>query len=68
MTNLMLDTSGYAAFMRGNLEAVELMQKAEVILLPVIVLGELFAGFESGQRDRDCRHAAFGNVFKPTGR
>ena len=53
MMNLMLDTSGYAAFMRGNPQAVELLQKAEVILLPVTVLGELFAGFESGQRTED---------------
>lgn len=47
-----LDTSGYSAFKRGNERAVELVRRASEIVLPVTVLGELFAGFRRGGRAR----------------
>ncbi|MDX1417811.1 MAG: type II toxin-antitoxin system VapC family toxin [Candidatus Promineifilaceae bacterium] len=50
MKTLMIDTSAYAMFKRGHPEAISQIRKAEVILLPVIVLGELWAGFEIGSR------------------
>ena len=50
MKQLMIDTSAYAAFKRGHPDAKSQMRKATTILLPVIVLGELWAGFEVGSR------------------
>ena len=50
MKQLMIDTSAYAAFMRGHPGAKGELRKAAAILLPVIVLGELWAGFEVGSR------------------
>lgn len=52
----MLDTSAYSAFKRGNPEAIDLLRKAPDILLPVIVLGELWSGFESGSKRETNRH------------
>ena len=46
----MLDTSAYAAFKRGHEEAAKALRKSPEILLPSIVLGELWAGFEVGSR------------------
>ena len=46
MKKLMIDTSAYAAFKRGHPDAKSQIRKATSILLPVIVLGELWAGFE----------------------
>jgi predicted nucleic acid-binding protein len=47
-----LDKSGYSAFKRGHEAALDLIQRAEEIVLPVVVLGELLAGFRMGRRDR----------------
>ena len=50
MSSLMLDTSAYAAFKRGNTEAASALRRFSEILLPSIVLGELWAGFEVGSK------------------
>jgi tRNA(fMet)-specific endonuclease VapC len=50
-----LDTSAYSAFKRGHEEVVDLLQRAEEIVLPAVVLGELLAGFRIGSRDRANR-------------
>lgn len=55
MSELVVDTSAYAAFKRGHPDAVNALQKANSILLPNIVLGELLAGFEFGNRREQNR-------------
>ncbi len=47
---LVLDTSAYAHFRRGHAETLDWMAQAQTILLPTVVLGELYAGFELGSR------------------
>ncbi len=56
MSALLLDTSAYSAFKRGHAGASGALRRADRILLPSIVIGELLAGFELGnrrQRNRD---------------
>ena len=50
MKTIMIDTSAYALFKRGHSDAVSKIRRATKLLLPVIVLGELWAGFEIGSR------------------
>lgn len=50
MTRLLLDTSGYSAFMRGHPEVVAALQEADEVCLNPVVLGELIAGFIRGRR------------------
>ncbi len=50
MTSVMLDTSAYAAFMRGHPDIKVILQQAEQISMIPIVLGELNAGFRLGNR------------------
>jgi tRNA(fMet)-specific endonuclease VapC len=45
-----LDTSAYSAFKRGHSDAVALLRKTPEILVPIIVLGELWSGFEFGSK------------------
>ena len=52
MNRVLLDTSAYAAFMRGQSEAVGALGEADEIYLSATVLGEMLAGFMSGQRRR----------------
>lgn len=45
---ILLDTNAYAAFMRGDSEAMTVVQRATAIAVNAIVLGELLGGFASG--------------------
>ena len=44
-----IDTNIYSLFKRGKADIKELLENADEIFIPVIVLGELFAGFYSGK-------------------
>lgn len=50
MTRLLLDTSGYSAFMRGHSEIVPTLREADEICFSPVILGELLAGFIRGKR------------------
>lgn len=52
MSRWCLDTSAYSHFRRGDAEVVELLDSAEWVGVPAIVLGELRAGFLLGARAR----------------
>lgn len=45
-----LDTSAYSQMKRGESRVVELVDSAEWVGMPCVVLGELHAGFLSGSR------------------
>lgn len=48
--NIALDTNAYSDFMRGNPSRVHILRAARHIYLPLIVLGELRAGFSFGNQ------------------
>lgn len=50
MKGLCLDTNAYSEFMRGRAAAVTLIEAADQIWMPFVVLGELHAGFLKGSR------------------
>ena len=52
---LVLDTSAYSHFRRGHGGVLDALARAERVLVPVAVLGELEAAFELGSRARDNR-------------
>lgn len=47
MSRLCLDTSAYSQFKRGHADAIAAIT-GSVVLVPVVVLGELRAGFRAG--------------------
>lgn len=49
MSRVLLDTSAYSAFMRGDAAVKERLQTAEAIYLTPVVLGELRVGFLRGR-------------------
>jgi len=55
LSSLILDTSAYSAFKRGHSDAVALLRKTPEILVPIIVLGELWSGFEFGRKRKANR-------------
>ena len=48
--NVALDTNAYSDFMRGRPDRVQVVRSARRIYLPLIVLGELRAGFAAGNQ------------------
>ncbi|MGH9367013.1 MAG: type II toxin-antitoxin system VapC family toxin [Thermoanaerobaculia bacterium] len=52
MSRILLDTSGYAAFLRGHKGISCFLQEADEIFVNPIVLGELRFGFRLGRRRR----------------
>ena len=53
MTRHCLDTSAYSHFKRGDPQAVELIDRADWIGMPAVVIGELWLGFLLGRRAHD---------------
>jgi len=54
-SRIVLDTSAYSHARRGTVAAIDAIARAELVLVPVIVLGELEAGFRIGRRYRENR-------------
>jgi tRNA(fMet)-specific endonuclease VapC len=52
---LVLDTSAYSRFRAGHPTVLDLLARADVVMLPVTVLGELEAGFAMGRRALENR-------------
>lgn len=48
-----LDTSAYSHFKRGDPQVIDLIDRAEWLGVPVVVLGELAVGFRQGKRAAD---------------
>jgi tRNA(fMet)-specific endonuclease VapC len=55
MRPILIDTNAYVAFKRGEASVVEVIRHAEIIAISPIVLGELLAGFECGNRAKKNR-------------
>lgn len=56
-SRIVLDTSTYSRARRGTESAIEAIVRAETVIVPTIVLGELEAGFRLGSRYRENRRA-----------
>ncbi len=52
---IILDTSAYSAFLRGNAELKLSIQQADEIFLNPVILGELLAGFTMGKSEKKNR-------------
>ncbi len=55
ISRLVLDTSAYSHMRAGHDAVLDIIAAAEIVLMPVTVLGELEAGFELGSRARENR-------------
>ena len=55
MNPILVDTNAYAAFKRGDPEAVAILRAADTIGISAVVLGELLSGFTLGNREADNR-------------
>jgi len=52
---IMLDTSAYSAYLRGNEDVKRAIREADELYLNPVVLGELYAGFAHGGKEKRNR-------------
>ena len=50
MSRILLDTSAYSAYRRGDERILEALVDAETVYMSAVVLGELHVGFRNGTR------------------
>ncbi len=55
MRPILFDTNAYTAFMRGESSIIEVIQHSETVGISPVVLGELLAGFEYGNKAKKNR-------------
>jgi tRNA(fMet)-specific endonuclease VapC len=55
LKRVMLDTNAYSRLVSGDESVLDVLGEAETVYLSIFVLGELFAGFKGGQRERKNR-------------
>ena len=53
--NLLLDTNAYSALRRGHQQVAGMVRSAELLHLPLPVVGELLYGFSLGRRESENR-------------
>jgi predicted nucleic acid-binding protein len=51
--NFILDTNAYSDFVRGDASVAKFLNEADVVYLPVIVIGELKRGFYYGTKVKE---------------
>jgi len=55
MKRILIDNNIYSYALRGDQPVISILQKAEVIGLSSISIGELFSGFKGGNREKENR-------------
>jgi tRNA(fMet)-specific endonuclease VapC len=65
MRAVLLDTNAYAKYLRGDPRVLEALAGAGLVYMPVIVLGELYAGFRQGSMEKENRQALETFLGKP---
>jgi predicted nucleic acid-binding protein len=65
LPKLVLDTSAYSHFRRGHAGVLDALARADRVLIPVTVIGELEAAFELGQRARENRRVLDDFIGEP---
>jgi tRNA(fMet)-specific endonuclease VapC len=64
--NIVLDTSAYTRLLVGQEDVLEAISTAETVFFSVFVLGELYAGFAGGPRERENNSILQRFLLKPS--
>ena len=66
MKNILLDTNAYTRLLTGDESVLETIAGAATVYMSVFVLGELFAGFSGGSKEKENREILNRFLMKPT--
>jgi len=66
MRNILLDTNAYIGYLRGDERALPYLGQAEIVYMSVFVMGELYAGFRAGKREKENKQILERFLIKST--
>jgi len=66
MKKILLDTNAYVRFLRGDEKVMGCLARADTVYMSVFVLGELFAGFKAGSKEKGNKQLLERFLLKPT--
>ena len=66
MKKILLDTNAYVRFLRGDEKVMSCLARADTVYMSVFVLGELFAGFKAGSKEKGNKELLERFLLKPT--
>ena len=66
MKKILLDTNAYVRFLRGDEKVMAYLAQADSVYMSVFVLGELYAGFKAGGREKNNKQLLERFLLKPT--
>jgi tRNA(fMet)-specific endonuclease VapC len=66
VNKVVLDTNAYVRFLAGDGNVLNWLAKSERVLMSVFVLGELFAGFRAGAKEKQNRQILDRFLSKPS--
>ncbi|MFQ6070828.1 MAG: type II toxin-antitoxin system VapC family toxin [Candidatus Aminicenantales bacterium] len=55
MRKILLDTNAYVRFLVGDDKVLSYLAQADCVYMSIFVLGELFAGFKAGEKEKQNR-------------
>jgi len=65
MKTVVLDTNAYVGYLAGDQKVLEALGRARRVFMSVFVLGELYAGFRAGAREKQNRQILERFLAKP---
>ena len=66
MKKILLDTDAYVRFLRGDEKVMTYLAQADSVYISVFVLGELYAGFRAGGKERENKQILERFLLKST--
>ena len=66
MNKIILDTNGYTSYLGGDQNILNVLAGAQITFMSIFVLGELYAGFKGGNREKENIRILRTFLKKPT--
>ena len=66
MKNILLDTNAYTRLLTGEEDVLGVIGAAETVYMSIFVLGELYAGFAGGTKERENKDTLYRFLSKPS--
>lgn len=65
MKKIVIDTNAYTKLLAGEEDVLDVIGSAEIVYISIFVLGELYAGFAGGTKERNNKDALNRFLLKP---
>ena len=53
MSKILVDTNCYTSYLSGDQDVLDALADADIVFMSIFVLGELYAGFKGGSKEKD---------------